>query len=69
MLRHLLRTLIASGVVACQVAICAAAPPRLEVQQLTQGPLHHFFGYIGHVQNIPWNGDGRYITVLRTSVL
>ncbi|MEM7374252.1 MAG: hypothetical protein AAF587_37000 [Bacteroidota bacterium] len=33
----------------------------LEVDQLTQGPNHHFFGYIGHVQNVPWNGSGRYI--------
>ena len=48
--------------------VCQAAPPRLDVQQLTTGPLHHFFGYIGHVQNIPWNGDGRYIAVLRTNV-
>ena len=45
-----------------------AAPPRLEVKQLTTGPLHHFFGYIGHVQNIPWNGNGRYIVTLRTPV-
>jgi hypothetical protein len=58
--------------VACCV-ICGrtsafAAPPRLEVRQLTTGPLHHFFGYIGHVQNIPWNKIGRYILTLRTPV-
>jgi hypothetical protein len=45
-----------------------SAEPRLEVRQLTQGPLHHFYGYIGHVQNIPWNKSGRYIATLRTSV-
>ena len=45
-----------------------AAPPRLEVKQITSGPLHHFFGYIGHVQNVPWNQSGRYIVALRTSV-
>ncbi|HMC10822.1 MAG TPA: hypothetical protein VKH44_06010, partial [Pirellulaceae bacterium] len=45
-----------------------AAAPRLEVRQLTTGPLHHFFGYIGHVQNIPWNKSGRYIVALRTPV-
>lgn len=46
----------------------SAAEPRLEVRQLTSGPLHHFYGYIGHVQNIPWNKSGRYIATLRTSV-
>src|SRR6478752_8812857 len=44
----------------------AAAPPPLEVRQITTGPQHHFFGYIGHVQNIPWNKSGRYILALRT---
>jgi hypothetical protein len=49
--------------------VCAQAPKtRLEVSQLTSGPLHHFFGYIGHVQNVPWNKNGRYILTLRTSV-
>lgn len=38
----------------------------VDIRQLTQGPNHHFFGYIGHVQNIPWSGDGRYIVALRT---
>jgi hypothetical protein len=38
----------------------------LEVRQITHGPQHHFFGYIGHVQNIPWNKSGRYILALRT---
>jgi hypothetical protein len=45
-----------------------AAPPGLTVRQLTTGPLHHFFGYIGHVQNVPWNKSGRYILALRTPV-
>ena len=27
----------------------------------------HFFGYIGHVQNIPWNRSGRYIVALQTN--
>jgi hypothetical protein len=48
----------------------AAAPApanfELRVDQLTKGPAHHFFGYIGHVQNVPWNGDGRYIAALET---
>jgi hypothetical protein len=48
-------------------AICGAEP-RMEVRQLTTGPAHHFFGYIGHVQNIPWNKSGRYMVALRTTV-
>ncbi|MBS1825383.1 MAG: hypothetical protein JST93_08690 [Acidobacteria bacterium] len=45
------------------------AAPRdweLQVDQLTSGASHHFFGYIGHVQNTPWNGSGRYMAALRT---
>ncbi|MBL8796277.1 MAG: hypothetical protein JNM56_20425 [Planctomycetia bacterium] len=38
-----------------------------EVRQITSGPNHHFFGYIGHVRTIPWNRGGRYILSLRTS--
>jgi hypothetical protein len=37
----------------------------VEVEQITSGPRHHFFGYIGHGMTIPWNGDGRYIVALR----
>ena len=43
-----------------------AAEPSISVEQITFGPRHHFFGYIGHVQNIPWNASGRYIVALRT---
>ena len=39
---------------------------KLEYKKITSGPANHFFGYIGHVQNIPWNGNGRYILALRT---
>lgn len=39
----------------------------LKVQQITHGPSHHFFGYIGHVQNIPWNRSERFILALRSS--
>lgn len=38
---------------------------RLEIDQITQGPQNHYFGYIGHVQNIPWNGSERYLLTLR----
>jgi hypothetical protein len=33
----------------------------LKVEQITSGPKHHFFGYIGQCQTIPWNASGRYI--------
>ena len=46
----------------------ATAEIAVSIRQLTSGPEHHFFGYIGHVQNIPWSGDGRYIVALRTTV-
>lgn len=38
----------------------------VEISQLTRGPQHHFFGYIGHVGNTPWNGNERYMALLRT---
>ncbi len=38
----------------------------IDVEQITRGPLHHFFGYIGHARTIPWSGDGRYVLALRT---
>ena len=42
---------------ACGPAEQGTASLEYEVRQITQGPKHHFFGYIGHVQNIPWNGN------------
>ena len=49
-------------------AALAAKPPELdlEVEQITFGPKHHFFGYIGQSKTIPWNASGRYILALRT---
>ena len=40
---------------------------KLAHQQITHGPQHHFFGYIGQSLTTPWSGDGRYILSLRTS--
>src|SRR5688572_24743069 len=37
----------------------------VEITQITHGPQHHFFGYIGHVKNTPWNGSDRYMALLR----
>jgi hypothetical protein len=33
----------------------------LKIEQVTSGERHHFFGYIGQCQTIPWNASGRYI--------
>jgi hypothetical protein len=40
---------------------------RYEVRQLTAGPSHHFYGYIGHVGNSPYSADGRRLVALRTT--
>lgn len=37
-----------------------------EITQITAGPKHHFFGYIGHGVTIPWNQSGKYIVALQT---
>jgi len=37
------------------------------VRQITFGPANHFFGYIGHVGNTPWNESGRTMLLLRTN--
>lgn len=44
----------------------ASRTGQIQVAQLTDGPAHHFFGYIGQSMTIPWNGDGRYILCLET---
>ena len=46
-----------------------AAEPTPPFQQLTRGPKHHFFGYIGQCRTIPWSGDGRHLLALQTPVL
>jgi len=46
------------GMIACG---SESADLTLTVEQLTFGPKHHFFGYIGQCQTIPWNAGGRYI--------
>jgi len=56
-------TLLAATALAAQPT---TADWRVAVAQVTRGPLHHFFGYIGHARTIPWSGDGRYILALRT---
>ncbi len=58
---------------AALIALAAAvfAPAQrdrdLEITQLTRGPMHHFFSYVGQARTIPWSGDGRYVVALRTA--
>ena len=47
--------------------LAAAADFDVAIEQITFGPRHHFFGYIGHARTIPWNASGRYILALRTA--
>lgn len=60
-----LKTLTVSLSIALAAFSTAAEP--LKAVQITQGPQHHFFGYIGHVGNTPWNGNGHYLVALRTN--
>jgi hypothetical protein len=46
--------------------LLAAQAADVDVRQLTSGPRHHFFGYIGHVRTVPWNGDDTLVVGLRT---
>jgi len=36
----------------------------LQLEQITDGEKHHFFGYIGQCQTIPWCRSGRYILAM-----
>jgi hypothetical protein len=49
------------------VGFSAQAQLGYEVRQLTSGPAHHFYGYIGHVGNSPYSAEGRYLVALRTT--
>ena len=60
----LLGTCLLVGSLACSSAT-QSPTLRLEVEQITSGTQGHFFGYVGHVQNIPWNSSGRYLIALR----
>lgn len=40
---------------------------RFRVQQITSGPNHHWFGYIGQSLTIPWSEDGRFILALEAA--
>src|SRR5688500_1790707 len=48
--------------VMCVANARAEEPPfSLRIEQITFGTKHHFFGYIGQCQTIPWNGNNRFI--------
>jgi len=61
-------TLAAGVILACHLG-ATASEPTLFFQQLTHGPKHHFFGYIGQCRTIPWSGDGHYLLALQASFL
>ena len=43
----------------------AAVENPVTVTQITHGPGHHYFGYIGQCRTIPWSADGRYLLALQ----
>jgi len=56
------------GIICCSAlwvlsadVLAQASSFHLKVEQVTSGSKHHFFGYIGQCQTIPWNASGRYI--------
>lgn len=64
----LLHRLTPATLVAVLLASAAqlfAAFDTVSVTQLTQGPSHHYFGYIGQSRTVPWNANGRYILALQ----
>ena len=55
---------------ACSSSACAQLPSfDLKIEQVTSGAKHHFFGYIGQCQTIPWNASGRYILALEIDAI
>ena len=49
-------------IISCAILAPASAQSlKLKIEQITSGSKHHFFGYIGQCQTIPWNATDRYI--------
>ncbi|MBT3594721.1 MAG: hypothetical protein HN505_02005 [Verrucomicrobia bacterium] len=46
-----------------------SSPFELHVEQITSGKRHHFFGYIGQCQTVPWNASGRYILAMEINTI
>jgi hypothetical protein len=55
-----------AGVCLALAVALPAGEPHVAVTQLTHGPKHHYFGYIGQSRTVPWNANGRYILALQT---
>lgn len=63
------RSSFCSGVLASVFVLVSSSPAiqaqpdsfELKIEQITSGTKHHFFGYIGQCQTIPWDASGRYI--------
>ena len=66
-MRTFISAITTLSVFSCADIHAGAQPPALtlKVEQLTSGTRHHFFGYIGQCQTIPWNAGGRYILCLQ----
>jgi hypothetical protein len=57
-------------IMTCSALSWAETPSfELKVRQITSGTKHHFFGYIGQCQTIPWNASGRYILGMEIGVI
>ena len=55
-------SLLLVTVLICLQSVAAELPTiDLRIEQLTSGANHHFFGYIGQCQTIPWNASGRFV--------
>ena len=61
------RSLAVAALLASALACDTGPELSYEVRQLTTGPDHHFYGYIGHVGNTPYSAGGRYLLALRTT--
>ena len=67
MVRMLFSVLLMIAII---ISVKAQAPTfELKIEQLTSGTKHHFFGYIGQCQTIPWNASGRYILALEIDTI
>lgn len=53
----------------CSSGIAQVPSFELKIEQLTSGTKHHFFGYIGQCQTIPWNATGQYILGLEIDTI
>ena len=64
-----MRIVWGAAAVFCAIGCGVSSQSQLayEATQLTFGPAHHFYGYIGHVGNSPYSGDGRHLVALRTT--